>query len=393
MCRRFTELQNIHQKISTAMLPNHRLMSVIITYLMRYVMVTPRENHKCLRDSVRNLRFKGIMERFGMVFLHDLDVQSCKLREIDQQDATELTEIGGRAIKHPDNIARPWRLRDDHNQDDFPWGRAPSWQRVLDLLATECSTFLREWKFIHGHEGDRAFELLFKVFTRDIWMSLGNHVVESNRLPSPKHLEEAMRTWTPQMIEQILGKDRCHFLPSTHGLTGKYPKNALSKSFADMRSIFFPSLDVDIKKDSLWNVYTHHGAYIDIYHGYLKHWTEDDISRLNEYLDTIFANLQCLPPSKPPDASGTVIWSAVGGKIQFLTNSSFYRIEEVGGKAHNRAGPTRPQTSSRQLQARIQGAHDVLRVNQPRSSRVRQKSLKTRNRRNPPQKRQQESNK
>jgi hypothetical protein len=143
-------------------------------------------------------------------------------------------------------------------------------------------------------------------------MSIGSRVVESNKLPRPNHLEEAMCTWTPHKVERILGKDRCHLLPSTHGLTGKYAKNVFSKSFADMCSIFFPGLDVDIRKDSLWNIYKHHGAYIDIYHGYLKRWT-DDIRRLDDYLDTIFANLQCLPPSKPPDASGTVIWSAVGG--------------------------------------------------------------------------------
>jgi len=389
--RRFTELQNIHLKLTTTMLPNHKLMSIIITYLMRYVMVTPQENHKCLIESVRNLRFKGIMERFGMVFLHDLDVQSCKLREIDHQDATELTEIGGRTVKHKENITRPWQLCNSHDQDDFPWGRALSWQRVVDLLATECSTFLRPWEFIHRQEDDRAFISLFKVFTRDIWMSIGSHVVESNRLPSPNHLEEAMRTWTPQKVEQILGKDKCHFLPSTHGLMGKYPKNAFSKSFADMRSIFFPGLDINIRKDSLWINYTHQGAYIDIYHGYLKRWTEDDIKRLNNYLDTTFANLQCLPASKPPDASRTVIWSAVRGKIQFVTNSSFYRVEEVSGqKAHERAGPTRPQTSSRQLQTRIQGAHGAL-AGVQRRARVRQKSLKSRNKRHPPQTRQHKS--
>jgi hypothetical protein len=40
-------------------------------------------------------------------------------------------------------------------------------------------------------------------------------------------------------------------------------------------------------------------------------------------------------------------------------------IEEVSGKAHERIGPTRPQTSSRQLQERIQGAHGALGVAQP----------------------------
>jgi hypothetical protein len=354
---------------------------------MRYVMVTPHITLNCLRDSTRNLRFNGVMDRFGMVFLHDLDIWSCKLGEIDQQDPAELTHLGGRVIQLPGSIqkkrTRPLQLGDGQDQEDFPWGQAPSWQRVLDLLATECCTFLRPWEFIHGKQDDGAFHNIFKVFTREIWLSVGSHFIESTRLPNPTSLEEAMRTWTPQWIEQRLGKDRCHFVPSTHGLIGKYPKNSHSKSFADMRTIFFPGLDVNIRQNSIWNVYTQNGAYIELYRSLLERWSGEDVRKLNGYLDDIFSNLQCLPTSKSPDASGTTIWSAVGGKVQFVTNSSFYRISEVGGKAHDEGVPARPQTSSRQLHTRIHSAHGGVAVTQSRT-RARTKSLKTRNRRNPP---------
>jgi hypothetical protein len=364
------------------------MVTVIITYLMRFVMVTPRANHCCLRESIRNLRFEKIMERFGMVFLHDFDVQSCKLGEIGLKDPAELMDLSGCTVKHPhtsrNQPTRPLQLSDGQDEEDFPWGRALSWQRIQDLLRTECCSFLRPLEFTHGLEEDGAYQKLFKVFTRDLWLSIGSHVVESNRLPKPRSLEGAIRTWTPQRIEQILGKDRCHFLPSTHGLVGKYPKNAHTTSFMDMRPIFFPGLDVNIPKDCIWNSYTHPGAYIHIYHGYLEHWSDVDIQKLNEYLDGIFSNLQCLPLSKPPDKSRTVIWSAVGGKIQFVTNPSFYRIEEVGGQANDQGvGPVRPQTSSRQLQARIQGVHGGFGVKLSQT-RVRTKSLKTRNKRKPP---------
>jgi hypothetical protein len=53
------------------------------------------------------------------------------------------------------------------------------------------------------------------------------------------------------------------------------------------------------------------------------------------------------------------------GKIQFITNSSFYRNEEVSGKAYDLGGLVHPQTrtSLRQLEARIQAAHGEVRVN------------------------------
>jgi hypothetical protein len=122
------------------------------------------------------------------------------------------------------------------------------------------------------------------------------------------------------------------------------------------------------------------------------HWAEDDLNELNRYLDGIFGNLQCLPPSKPSDASKTVIWSMVSGKVQFLTNPLFYRIATVGGKVQDGRTKVRPQASSKQLQVRVQDAHGVARVSQPQL-RPRQKSLKSRNRRKPPPRLDRTSNK
>ena len=147
-----------------------------------------------------------------------------------------------------------------------------------------------------------------------------------------------------------------------------------------MRFIFFPSLDVNIPKDSIWSPYTCNGAYIDLYHGYLGHWSKDDVHELDEQLDIIFSNLQCLPASKAPDARGTVIWCSTGGKIQLITNSAFNPIQEVGGRDHVRqAGLRRPQTTSRQLEARIQSTHGAGVGGVESRRRARTKSLKTRN--------------
>jgi len=388
LLRRFSELQNIQLKLSMMNVPNHRLISIIIAYLMRYAMVTPRVNYNCLKESIRNMRFDKVMQLFGMVFLHDLNLHSCTMEEIYQQDLPELRDLGA---NHQPGV-RPFQLANCPGQRECPWGASPSWQRIVDLVRTECCTFLHPWKFLPGQQDDNPYQTIFKIFTRDIWLSLGTHIVESNRLPNPQSLEEAMRTWTPSRIEEILGKDLCHFLPCTHGLVGKYPKNSHSKSFADMRTIFFPGLDVKIPKNSLWKAYTSHGAYIDIYHGYLRRWAEDDLNELNRYLDGIFGNLQCLPPSKPSDASKTVIWSMVSGKVQFLTNPLFYRIATVGGKVQDGRTKVRPQASSKQLQVRVQDAHGVARVSQPQL-RPRQKSLKSRNRRKPPPRLDQTSNK
>lgn len=354
-------------------------------------MVTPQVHLRCLRESLHSLRFLGIMNRFGMFFLHDLNLQTNHLEEIDHQDVPEIMVLQGHHKRNPQASkkkmdARQFRLWDDDPEEDFPWGKTPSWQRIQDLVATECHDFLRPWKFTFEQEDeDHIYKKLFKVFTRDMWLSLGNHVIESTRLPNPRTLKEAMCTWTTKKIEQILGKDSCHFLPSTYGLVGRYPKNVQSQSFAEMRNIFFPSLDIAIPKRSLWHAYTDDGAYIALYHNYLRSLPDDEIVTLHNHLDRVFADLQCLPPSKPPNARGTTIWSATGGKIRFVTNSLFYRIEGVAGKDQRKAagGPTRPQTSFKQLQTRIQRAHGGFQMLESRA-RQRTKSLKTRNYRKPP---------
>jgi len=133
----------------------------------------------------------------------------------------------------------------------------------------------------------------------------------------------------------------------------------------------------------LWKAYTSHGGYIDIYHGYLRRWAEDNLNELNRYLNGIFGNLQCLPHSKPLDDSKTVIWSMMSGKVQFLTNPLFYHIATMGSNVQDGGTQVCPQASSKQLQVRVQDAHGVARVSQPQLRR-RQTSLKSRNRRKLP---------
>jgi hypothetical protein len=109
------------------------------------------------------------------------------------------------------------------------------------------------------------------------------------------------------------------------------------------------------------------------------------VEKSHDDLDGIFSNLQCLPPSKPPNKSGTVIWSATGGKVQFITNPLFYCVEEICGKMKDKKiGPVRPQTSLRQLETRLQRAHGVGLVVTESRTRVRERSFKSRNHRKPP---------
>jgi hypothetical protein len=384
--RRFTELENVHQKLSRIKPQNYGLLTLIILHLMRYVMVTPLVKTTFFQDAMRDLQFQGIIGRFGMFFLHDFDLSSCLLKEIEQEDPEHMNALYGPVLKRAklttvSRRARPLQLLDTGGNIDFPWGRAPSWPRIQELLQTECSTFLRPWEFQPELEDDLS-QRLFIVFTRDLWLSLATHIICKNQLPQPQSFLEAMYVWTVVNVQSLLGKEMCHFLPSAYGLVGKFPKNLQRMSFLDRRAIFFPALQVTIPEKSIWKPYTEKRAYIGMYHGYLRTWSEQKVDELHSQLDAIFSNLQCLPPCKPLDAGSTVIWSMVSGKIQFVTNSSFYRIAEVGDRCSVQPS-TRPQTSSRQLLERI---HDEYGGSEkaPICPRIRQRSIKARNKRNPP---------
>lgn len=208
--QRFTELQHILHKLSDTRPENHRMLHIIVVHLMTYVMVMPQVNYHCLRASLQSLHFKGTMNHFGMFFLHGFDLPSCHLREIDQQDPKELMVVGS-TLKYPRLAPKktgwPLQLTEGHDRENFLWGELLSWQWIQDLLETECCSSLCPWEFDCGEEEDTICKKLFKTFTQDIWLSLGAQVVESNRLPNPQTLEDAMWTWTPQCMEQILGKD------------------------------------------------------------------------------------------------------------------------------------------------------------------------------------------
>jgi hypothetical protein len=390
LVRRLAELQNIQLKLVWAKPPNYGLMSIIVTHLMRCVMVTPQVKHKFLSTALRDLNFKGVMVHFGMFFLHDLNIRSCVLKEVSGEDCADIISLHGHALRkeinRPSKAKRPLQLVGLDAHEEFPWGEEPSWPRIQQLLRTECCDFLRPWIMDPEQQAEDFVQRLFITFTRDVWLSMSSHVVDERLLPHPISLEEAMHTWTAESVERVVSKDRCHFLPSAHGLDGKLPKNLQRMSFADRRTIFFPDLNVNIPDRTIWKPYTNKNAYLGLYHSRLVSWSEDQIVGLNSQLDGIFSNLQCLPLSRPCNVNGSVIWSTSAGKVQFVTNSSFYRIARVGNQVSAHDLLKRAQASVTQLQTRISQAHGGPKVTMA-PTRFKEKSLKARNKRQPPTRR------
>ena len=194
----------------------------------------------------------------------------------------------------------------------FPWDPAPSWQCIQELLKTECSIFMRTWEF-NPEVDSSPYQKLFKVFTWDLWLSIGSHIIDANKLPNPRSLGEAMCAWTPHAIETTLGKDWCHFFPSAHGWMWVYKRIPSPIHILVHTSISTIRIMISCVLQTIW------------------------IRSFQIYTAYLLAN---------PQTRGTIIWSTVKSKIQFVTNSSFYRIQEVGGRINDNGAPIHPQTLS-----------------------------------------------
>ena len=329
------ELLNIQLHLAVLRPPNYGILSGIILHLMRHVIVNSRTTHTFIQDAFRDLCFIPIMERFGMFFLHQLNIKAGTLKEISQEDTPDVIHAYGKSLKK--SLApppRPHQVTAANHAQMYPWGPKPSWPRVQQLLDTEKAAFIQKWEFSpESMEVSKLqSELLFVQFTCDLWLSLADGFAAPGVLPKPKTLAEALCSWAVSSVQDILGADGCRFLASADGLTGKIPPN-LKRSFSESRQIFFPHPTVEIPQKSIWFPYTTGTHYISTYHHYLKTWDEEEVQDLHNDLDHIFSHLQCLPSSTMSNKSNHSIWTSSMGKVVFVSNPKYYQIQEIGAHA------------------------------------------------------------
>jgi hypothetical protein len=295
---------------------------------MRHVMVTPKVTHGFLAKSLRDLRFEEVMMSFGLFFLQDLDVEKAILSDIQDDDA-EVQRAYGNAIKLSSKKpleCPPLALTKHALQDDnYPWGSIISWKLLEQLLATVPQQFLQPVDFNQGDLFLQESKFLFLQFSNQIWLSAHSYYLKGQQLPFFDNFEAALNLWTINGLKEVVTD--FVILPSGHGLTGCPIRHVDSqKSFEDRMSIYFPPASQQI---SSLKHYSQNMAYLDVYYQYLKEWTNEKKDHLNQDLRLIFSQIQCLP-AVAQDKKTLVIWQAHQNKMQFIANSKYYSITEIG---------------------------------------------------------------
>jgi hypothetical protein len=358
--RRFIELHELHRKLAFIRPENYGTLSALILHLMRTVMVTPSSIPPYVQSALRMLHEGKVMERFGMFFVDDLDLDEMdRINEnLGQQDGDGIKQDQKAALatRFPPKKGqgRGIQLTESHRTADYPWGETILWSTIQRLLKDQPVDFLRPFIFHLPEMGLEIFHLvesLFNEFTKDTWLGFQESFVPAGVRPSSNSLKDSMEVWSCQnIILRLCGK--CLFLPSNYGLEGSPTSKGSDLSFKDLRLLFFPPPGHCFKTKTIWACLSEPNGYIGRYWEILGGFEDDKgkIDALQEGIDKVFEQLQCLPQSNAVSS----LWHATGGSVCFLTNPHYYRMRAVSSTARKlNTGPQRPQVSTAELQKRL----------------------------------------
>jgi hypothetical protein len=337
------------------------------------------------------------MEKFGMFFIDDLDPDDMERFNVNLgvQDGDQIKQDQKAALatRFPPKKGqdRGIQLAEPHRTTDYPWGETVLWSTVKRLLKEQPVDFFRPFDFHHQLETEledfHLVESLFSDFTREAWLGFHESFVPAGLRPCSTELKDCMEVWTCQNIIARLG-GRCNFLPSNYGLEGAPTSKVSNLSLKGLRPLFFPAPSQRLKEKTIWACYSKPGGYIWRYWEILKDFEGDGdkVNALNEGIDQVFEQLQCLPQSK----AGSNLWHATEGSVCFLTNPRYYRIRAVSSTARKlNIGPQRPQVSVSELQKRLDPFNPASNKRKRSLNKKKFTSIKRRRYRKPPKKRQQ----
>jgi hypothetical protein len=362
---------------------------------MQSVMVTPSSIPPYVQSALRMLHESRVMERFGMFFVDDLDLDDmdCINVNLGEQDGNEIKQVQKAALatRLPPKKGqdRGIQLTESHRTTDYPWGETILWSTVQRLLKEHPVDFLRPFKFRQLETGLEDFlliEFLFNQFTKEAWLGFHESFVPAGVRPCSTRLKDCMEVWTCQnIVARLCGK--CKFLPSNYGLEGAPTSKGSDLSFKALRPLFFPAPGQSFRDNTIWACYSEPSGYIGRYWEILKEFEDDrdKIDALHNGIDEVFEQLQCLPQIKP----GSSLWHATGGSVCFLTNPHYYRIRAVSSTARKLiVGPQRPQVNAAELRKRLDPYSHASSKRKRSLHQRKSTSLKQKKYRKPPNKRQ-----
>lgn len=382
MIRKIEELRFIQVRFFKEPRSNYGIMTSIIVHLLRNVSFAVPAKHTHLTEALRDLTYEGVIQRFGMLFLQDLNPLTGELPVITQVDNADVAHRLRACVKKVGKPRNPAGLHLTHENTEptmeYPLGEWPTWNELVHCLENNPIHIMQSWRWTSLRTWDDYASELFLTFTNDMWLA-----VAPVRFRNPPHrastLQEAVESWSVSHVANNFLSVR--FLPNSHGLNKKTKRCC---DFADLLNVFFPQVDT-LPQDAVWMRFAQRHGYLHMYSEFQASLSDEHVQNIDTNLAALLRHAQCLPNStKATDSMKGSIWTGSSGTVHMRTNSTCYRLKGVGSAKSTARKVMRINLPSQQVVTRIDEAQGIS----MRASKVRQRkekrSAKSRNKRIPP---------
>ena len=170
--RRMLELSNVQFHMAKHRSENYGTVTSLLMHLMRLVDHSPIPMAPYLRDALMDSHYDQVVERFGMFFLHELDLEHGTIGGIDKEDSPECKfAMSKTALASKRPISKKLFANTDPTAQ-FPLGNAPTWTDIVHILHHEPIKLMREWIWDPNWDYDPVVSGLFVNFTTHYWLTI-----------------------------------------------------------------------------------------------------------------------------------------------------------------------------------------------------------------------------
>lgn len=384
--RRMLELQNVLARLSVHRPNNFGICTSLIMHLIRCVCHNPIPMVPHLTKALKDLGAAETIARFGMFFLHALDLSLSSIVGIDQDDTQACEQYYGkhRPRTSKAKLGNPFVLNDNNPIDAelYPLGKETTWSQWKEAMSRDPASLMRPcvWESDWASQQDPDAQKLFIAFTRDYWSTLKTEALRISRGPTPDTLQAAMEVWSVTSVQHTAVST--NFVACNAGLNGIF-LGGRHAGFLEHARLFFPDPSDDDESSQLkWF----------IRYGYLKTFfslCEEGLhtrDRILQGLNNIFTRIQCLPDGLP-----TRLWRVTDQGINFMTNSDFYKLERIvnTSSAANKRRPARVKVGEATMILRLNGLQEeknptAIPITRDMKSKNKARSNRAKNARKPP---------
>ena len=330
LAQRLDALQKSYKILYDMAPDNHGILAGLWAYLMQSVLFTPTMVNPYVNQSLAQLQFKKVVDRFGMFFLHDLNLRRKSiLKGVLEVDELAVRRILGAPLTK--RRAKP-EMPKMSAETGFPLGQAPPWEEVKQIIAAEPWKMIKKWTWPEDLEetvsGDpeqmaRQAGRLFMLFTIQTWSSLQPAWLNGRDPIIATTARDALSLWTLQGMYRRIKE--CSFLACNAGLDGAIPGKR-EERFENRLELYFPEPENQRQVIGSYRAMKTKPGYLGEYWEMVEHsLLEEEREELKEWLRKLLGCCQCLPAS-----TKSQIWSSQGDGLKVVTNPTYYRLNSVG---------------------------------------------------------------